>query len=43
MFHGIPMKIIQVTLKIQFIPDEMVPEPPLPDAFLAAFAVRIVG
>jgi hypothetical protein len=41
MFHGIPMEIIEVAVKIQLIPDEMIPKPSLPDRFLAPFAARI--
>jgi len=43
MFHRIPMKIIQVALKIQIIPNKMVPESSLPYAPLAAHAFGTVN
>jgi hypothetical protein len=43
MFHRIPMDIIQVALKIQIVPDEMVPESSLPDAGFAALGRRFLG
>ena len=42
MFYRIPMEIIQVALKIQIIPDKMVPEPSLPYASFAALGRRFV-
>jgi len=40
MFYRIPMKIIQVALKIQIIPNKMVPESSLPYAAFAALGRR---
>ena len=42
MFYRIPMKIIQVALKIQIIPNKMVPKSSLPDAAFAALGRRFV-
>ena len=42
MFYRIPMKIIQVALKIQIIPNKMVPEPSLPYVAFAALGRRFV-
>ncbi len=42
MFYRIPMQIIQVALKIQIIPNQMVPESSLPYAAFAALGRRFV-
>ena len=42
MFYRIPMQIIQMALKIQIIPNKMVPESSLPDAAFAALGRRFV-